>query len=47
MSKGFSENEAKAILIRGFMNIDAPGIPVSIKAEADRILDMVSKYAVG
>ncbi len=47
MSKGFNESEARAILIRGFMNIEAPGIPASVRAEADRILDLVSKYAVG
>ncbi|MEM3993271.1 MAG: SufD family Fe-S cluster assembly protein [Desulfurococcaceae archaeon] len=46
MSKGFSEDEAKAVLIRGFMNIDAP-IPPSIKKQVDQILDIVTKYAVG
>ncbi|MEM1628070.1 MAG: SufD family Fe-S cluster assembly protein [Desulfurococcaceae archaeon] len=46
MSKGFTEEEAKAVLIRGFMNIDVP-IPHSIKREVDKILDIVSRYAVG
>ncbi len=47
MSKGFTEDEARAILIRGFMSIDAPGIPRNIKAEINRIIDLVVKYAVG
>ncbi len=47
MSKGFTEDEAKAILIRGFMSIEAPGIPRTVKAEVNRILDLVTKYAVG
>ena len=47
MSRGFTEEEARAILIRGFMSIDVPGIPRSIKIEVNRILDLVTKYAVG
>ena len=47
MSKGFTEEEAKAILVRGFMSIEAPGIPSRVKMEIDRILDMVSKHAIG
>jgi len=47
MSRGFTEEEARAILIRGFMSIDVPGIPRSIKIEVNRILDLVTRYAVG
>jgi len=47
MSKGFTESEAKSIIVRGFMNIDAPGIPKPVRREIDRILDLVAKYAVG
>ncbi len=47
MSRGFTEEEARAILIRGFMSIDVPGIPRSIKIEVNRILDLVTKFAVG
>jgi len=47
MSKGFTESEAKSIIVRGFMNIDAPGIPRPVRREIDRILDLVAKYAVG
>lgn len=47
MSKGFTEDEARAVLVRGFMNVDAPGIPRTVRREIDRILDLVTKYAVG
>ncbi|MEM3976516.1 MAG: SufD family Fe-S cluster assembly protein [Desulfurococcaceae archaeon] len=46
MSRGFTEEEAKAVLVRGFMNIEAP-IPPVIKKQVDTILDVVTKYAVG
>ncbi|MEM4487615.1 MAG: SufD family Fe-S cluster assembly protein [Desulfurococcaceae archaeon] len=46
MSRGFTEEEAKAVLIRGFMNIDAP-IPQVVKREVDRILDIVAKHSTG
>jgi len=47
MSKGFTESEARSVIIRGFMNVDAPGIPPVVRKEIDRILDLVTKYAVG
>lgn len=47
MSKGFTEEEARAIIIRGFMSIEAPGIPSSVRAEINKILDLVTKYAIG
>jgi len=47
MSKGFKEGEAKAILVRGFMSIEVPGIPPVVRAEVSRVIDMVSKHAVG
>ena len=46
MSRGFTEDEAKAVLVRGFMNIDAP-IPPTIKNQVGQILDMDAKHAVG
>lgn len=46
MSKGFTEEEARAVLIRGFMNVDAP-LPRNIRENVDRILDIVAKYATG
>lgn len=47
MCKGFTEEEAKAILVRGFMSVEAPGIPSRVKVEMDKILDMVSRQAIG
>jgi len=46
MSRGFTQEEAKAVLVRGFMNIDAP-IPPPIRKHVDAILDIVAKHAVG
>jgi Fe-S cluster assembly scaffold protein SufB len=46
MSRGFTEEEAKAVLVRGFMNVDAP-LPTSIRKQVDYILDLVAKHAVG
>ncbi|MEM4718307.1 MAG: SufD family Fe-S cluster assembly protein [Desulfurococcaceae archaeon] len=45
-SRGFTEEEARAVLIRGFMNIDAP-IPSIVKKQVEYILDTVAKHAVG
>lgn len=45
-SRGFTEDEARSVLIRGFMNIDAP-IPPVVKKQVENILDIVTKYAVG
>jgi len=47
MSKGFTENEARAVIIRGFMSVEPHGIPLNIRREIDRILDLVAKQAVG
>jgi len=47
MSKGFTENEAKSVIVRGFMSIDAPGIPFSVRREIDRLLDLIARHAVG
>ncbi|MEM1619531.1 MAG: SufD family Fe-S cluster assembly protein [Fervidicoccaceae archaeon] len=47
MSKGFSEDEAKSVLVRGFMSVEAPGIPSVVRAEIDKILDLIAAHAVG
>lgn len=47
MSKGFTEEESKSILVRGFMNIDVPGIPLPVKIEVERLLDKIAKSATG
>ncbi|MEM1928171.1 MAG: SufD family Fe-S cluster assembly protein [Acidilobaceae archaeon] len=42
MSKGFSEDEARAIIIRGFMSVDAPGLPLSVKKEIERLTALIA-----
>jgi len=47
MSRGFTE-EARAVLARGFTNIDIPLLaPIPIRRQVDYVLDLVAKYAIG
>ena len=43
MSRGLSEEEATATIVRGFLNVDIPGLPPQLKAEIDRAIDLSSK----
>jgi len=43
MSRGLSEEEATATIVRGFLNVDIPGLPPQLKAEIDRAVDMTSR----
>ncbi len=45
MSKGFKEDEAKSILIRGFIDIDAKGIPMTVRSEVEKVLDLIARSA--
>ncbi|MEM4656446.1 MAG: SufD family Fe-S cluster assembly protein [Acidilobaceae archaeon] len=45
-SKGFTEDEAKSIIIRGFMNIEAPGLPDMVKAQVKRLIDHIARAGV-
>ncbi|QOJ78696.1 SufD family Fe-S cluster assembly protein [Infirmifilum lucidum] len=47
MSKGFSEEEARALLIRGFLSAEVSGIPESVRVEIERIVDYVVRHALG
>ncbi len=47
MTKGFSEEEARAILLRGFLSVEAPGLPERARREVERIIDYVVRRAVG
>lgn len=47
MSRGFNENEAKSIIVRGFINVEIRGLPLTIVMEIDRLLDVISKHATG
>jgi Fe-S cluster assembly scaffold protein SufB len=39
MSRGLSEDEATATIVRGFLNVDIPGLPPQLKAEIDRAVE--------
>jgi uncharacterized protein len=43
MSRGLSEEEATATIVRGFLNVDIPGLPPQLKAEIDRTVEMSEK----
>jgi Fe-S cluster assembly scaffold protein SufB len=40
MSRGLTEDEATATIVRGFLNIDIPGLPPKLKSEIDRAVDL-------
>jgi len=43
MSRGLSEDEATATIVRGFLNIDMPELPPELKAEIDKAVEMSDK----
>jgi len=45
MSKGFKEDEAKSIIIRGFIDIDMRSIPLTVKSEINKVLDLIARNA--
>jgi len=47
MSKGFSEDEAISLVVRGFLETGLEKLPPNLRGYADRILDLISKYARG
>lgn len=42
MARGLSEETAKSVLIRGFLKIDLPGLPISLKTEIDRTIQQAT-----
>ncbi len=46
-AKGFTEEEARALLLRGFLSVEEPGLPPLIRSEIERIVDFIVKNAVG
>ncbi len=46
MSKGFSEEEAKSLILRGFMRVDIPGLPKATQVMIDNVIKTLSKKAV-
>jgi Fe-S cluster assembly scaffold protein SufB len=43
MSRGLSEDEATATIVRGFLSVDIPGLPQQLKAEIDRTIETSDK----
>jgi Fe-S cluster assembly scaffold protein SufB len=43
MSRGLNEDEATATIVRGFLNVDIPGLPPQLKAEIDRAIEESDK----
>lgn len=40
MSRGLTEEEATATIVRGFLSVDIPGLPPRLKAEIDRAVEL-------
>jgi uncharacterized protein len=43
MSRGLTEYEATATIVRGFLSVDIPGLPPQLKAEIDRAVALSEK----
>jgi len=43
MSRGLSEEEATSTIVRGFLNVDIPGLPQQLRAEIDRAVQESDK----
>ena len=43
MSRGMSEDDAVATIVRGFLSVDIPGLPPQLKAEIDRAVELSQK----
>ncbi|MCK4534915.1 MAG: SufD family Fe-S cluster assembly protein, partial [Syntrophobacterales bacterium] len=43
MSRGLTEEEATATIVRGFLSVDIPGLPASLKAEIARAVELSQK----
>ena len=43
MTRGFSEEEAASIIIRGFMEVDVKGLPPVLVQQIRRALDITAK----
>jgi Fe-S cluster assembly scaffold protein SufB len=43
MSRGLTQDEATATIVRGFMSVDIPGLPADLKAQIDRAVEESEK----
>ncbi|RLE63449.1 MAG: SufD family Fe-S cluster assembly protein [Thermoprotei archaeon] len=47
MSKGFTEEEATSIIVRGFIDVGLDRIPKTLRPQLESIYDMIAKMATG
>jgi Fe-S cluster assembly scaffold protein SufB len=47
MSKGFTEEEARALLLRGFLSAEERALPEPLRPEVSRIIDYIVRHATG
>jgi len=45
MTKGFSEEEATSILVRGFLELGLKSVPEALKPQINSVLDLMAKFA--
>ena len=43
MARGLTEDEATSTIVRGFLNVDIPGLPPQLKAEIDKVVEESDK----
>ncbi|NCO60539.1 MAG: hypothetical protein COZ70_01095 [Deltaproteobacteria bacterium CG_4_8_14_3_um_filter_51_11] len=43
MSRGLTSEEATSTIVRGFLNVDIPGLPPQLKAEIDKVIQQGDK----
>lgn len=43
MSRGLSQDEATSTIVRGFLSVDIPGLPLQLKAEIDKAIEESDK----
>jgi len=46
-SKGFTEEEARALLLRGFLSAEEKALPEPLRPEVSRIIDYIVRHATG
>ncbi len=47
MSKGFTEEEARALILRGFLRVDVPGLPIATRRIIDHVTHLLAEKATG
>lgn len=47
MTKGFSEDEATTMLVRGFLELGLKSVPEPLKPQISSILDLMARFATG